>query len=160
MANCGLLLNDGSSFVLLNDNVSVILLNDASCAFEPGADTGGGAAIVGGHFTRKQYQCILDARAAQRRAEEEALELKKKKEREAAVKAVMLADRAIDLAARTERECQLGALTKALNDMDRANTVAKTMSEAARVREAALRVIRLAEEDEGDEDDITFLLLH
>lgn len=36
MANCGLLLNDGSSFVLLNDGASAILLNDSSCAFEPG----------------------------------------------------------------------------------------------------------------------------
>lgn len=36
MANCGLLLNDGSSFVLLNDGTSAILLNDNTCAFEPG----------------------------------------------------------------------------------------------------------------------------
>ena len=36
MANCGLLLNDGSSFILLNDGTSVILLNDSTCAFEPG----------------------------------------------------------------------------------------------------------------------------
>jgi hypothetical protein len=34
MANCGLLLNDGTSFVLLNDS-SFLLLNDNSCATEP-----------------------------------------------------------------------------------------------------------------------------
>jgi fibronectin-binding autotransporter adhesin len=33
--NCGLVLNDGTSFVLLNDGGSVVLLNDASCALPP-----------------------------------------------------------------------------------------------------------------------------
>lgn len=45
MANCGLLLNDGTSFVLLNDGTSALLLNDNSCAFEPGA---GGVTIQPG----------------------------------------------------------------------------------------------------------------
>jgi hypothetical protein len=53
MANCGLLLNDGSSFILLNDGVSAILLNDATCATEPGAvsttvTTGGGVGFASG----------------------------------------------------------------------------------------------------------------
>lgn len=38
MANCGLLLNDGSSFVLLNDGSSFLLLNDNTCDFEPGQE--------------------------------------------------------------------------------------------------------------------------
>jgi len=45
MANCLLLLNDGSSNVLLNDGTSVVLLNDDSCvAVSPG---GGGGSKVG-----------------------------------------------------------------------------------------------------------------
>jgi hypothetical protein len=32
MANCKLLLNDGTSYLLLNDGVSKLLLNDNSCA--------------------------------------------------------------------------------------------------------------------------------
>jgi hypothetical protein len=36
MANCGLLLNDGTSFILLNSG-DFYLLNDNSCATEPGA---------------------------------------------------------------------------------------------------------------------------
>jgi hypothetical protein len=46
MAHCGLLLNDGSSFILLNDGHSVILLNDTSCTSDPGrapATSAGGA---------------------------------------------------------------------------------------------------------------------
>ena len=32
MANCKLLLNDGTSYLLLTDGVSKLLLNDNSCA--------------------------------------------------------------------------------------------------------------------------------
>lgn len=42
MANCGLLLNDGTSLLLLNDGTSFLLLNDNTCDAEPGAGGGGG----------------------------------------------------------------------------------------------------------------------
>jgi hypothetical protein len=44
LANCGLLLNDGTSFVLLNGGF--LLLNDGSCSTEPGA--GGVGGVPGG----------------------------------------------------------------------------------------------------------------
>lgn len=65
MANCGLLLNDGSSFILLNDGTSAILLNDNSCAFEPGGGggvvtptipPGGGYPVHRGSLYWKRYQ--------------------------------------------------------------------------------------------------------
>jgi hypothetical protein len=45
MANCGLVLNDGSSFILLNDGTSALILNDNSCLVEPGQGSGGGHAL-------------------------------------------------------------------------------------------------------------------
>lgn len=39
MANCGILLNDGTSFLLLNDGTSFLLLNDNTCDAEPGGET-------------------------------------------------------------------------------------------------------------------------
>jgi hypothetical protein len=44
MANCGLLLSDGVSFLLLSDGASFLLLNDDSCDSEPG---GGAVAPTG-----------------------------------------------------------------------------------------------------------------
>jgi hypothetical protein len=38
MANCGILLNDGTSFLMLNDGTSFVLLNDNTCTSEPGTD--------------------------------------------------------------------------------------------------------------------------
>jgi hypothetical protein len=60
MANCGLLLNDGTSFVLLNDGTSFLLLNDNSCSSEPGADLGAGGDLGHrGSLYWKRYQAEL-----------------------------------------------------------------------------------------------------
>jgi hypothetical protein len=57
MANCGLLLNDGTSFVLLNDGASAVLLNDNSCSVEPGSGPlpGGGHALWDIHHRGSRY---------------------------------------------------------------------------------------------------------
>lgn len=67
MANCGLLLNDGTSFLLLNDG-SFFLLNDNSCDLEPGAveatGAGGSSSSYGGtplRGTWNEWWKIADA---------------------------------------------------------------------------------------------------
>jgi hypothetical protein len=56
MSYCGLLLNDGTSFVLLNDGASFLLLNDNSCATEPSgavsAEQPAAAAAAAGGFAK------------------------------------------------------------------------------------------------------------
>lgn len=72
MANCGLLLNDGTTFVGLNDGFA-ILLNDNSCAFEPGAgatqetDNKGGGGYIGGFWSRKQWHTVIGEIEAERK---------------------------------------------------------------------------------------------
>ena len=62
MANCGLVLNEGS-FIGLNDG-GAILLNDDSCAVQPGGgvDTSGpaGGSIVAGWWSKNQWHNLRD----------------------------------------------------------------------------------------------------
>lgn len=77
MANCGLLLNDGSSFILLNDG-GAILLNDNSCATEPLASTDTVAPLAQGAGWANQYQArIRQERWEQNQKRIEFLERKK-----------------------------------------------------------------------------------
>jgi hypothetical protein len=86
MANCGILLNDGTSFLLLNSG-DFYLLNDNSCATEPGAtppvvvvDTippGGGSLekhIHRGSLYWKRYQEELRSKKKKKSKKEELLE--------------------------------------------------------------------------------------
>jgi hypothetical protein len=69
MANCGLLLNDGTSFVLLNDS-SFLLLNDNTCVTEPGGDAvtvlpGGGGNYLA--WWEQERARILEERKARKK---------------------------------------------------------------------------------------------
>jgi hypothetical protein len=80
MANCGLLLNDGTSFVLLNDGTSAVLLNDNSCSIEPGSGLppGGGHALWDihrrGSLYWKRYQEELRNKKKKKTKKERLLE--------------------------------------------------------------------------------------
>jgi hypothetical protein len=146
MANCGLLLNDGTSFVLLNDGTSAILLNDSSCAFEPGQGGGAtppttdGGGFVEGHRGSHYW----------RKYQEENLGRKKKKRKKKDALSE-LDELVATLRAMPEPEDDvLVAIDRAL-DISMANTLNRIESEVFYLR-ALL--------DEIDEEESILLLLH
>lgn len=118
-----------------------------------GQDVGGGHIPRGG-FSRKRWLELVDAREAQLRAEERAEELSEKK-RQRALKAARIAERAIDLA--QAYDANISRLTAALNSAASAH---KTVTEFVRAEKLALAMIARIEEEEDEDDVITFLLLH
>lgn len=80
MANCGLLLNDGTSFLLINSG-DFLLLNDNTCATEPGvevaaADEGGGHWLSDEQVSsiRRKLNALRNARPKQRQSHSKEIE--------------------------------------------------------------------------------------
>jgi hypothetical protein len=160
-ANCGLLLNDGTSFVLLNTG-DFVLLNDNTCLAEPG---GGGEPAVDSSgpgagrymattFTRKRWKEMEQAWAAQKAAEARSLEVNSGPKRRQLQKATKLAEHAL-LIAEAENELRVTKLKVALQAAADAGTLTKALIHAKQAQEIAEAMI----EDIEDEESTIIMLL-
>jgi hypothetical protein len=162
MANCGLLLNDGTSFVLLNDGISAVLLNDESCSVEPGqggaSDTKGGR-ITGGTFTRKKWKGIVGDIETQRILEAEArfvAQLFEQEERQKEIDRVRA-----DIRKRLdEDERQARAETSALSVQSAQQALANAMMQQRMIEQMELQRKLIQDELDEEEDIIALLSMH
>jgi hypothetical protein len=158
MANCGLTLNDGSSFFLLNDGTSAILLNDATCAFEPGQSVlpdGGRRGYAGGHYSRKKWRELQEELYQEARVAAQAQSIKDEKDRLALVEASIAAQEVAFAEAEAASLVKVRDLMRLAN---RAKTAHMRQQLSMRIVELA-REIKVRIEEERDEEEAIELLL-
>lgn len=120
-----------------------------------------GSSISGGSFSRRRWRELREAQEALLKAEQAALDLKKQKQHDDAIRAIKLAEEAIALAEAAEAEADLqrriSQLTKACQAAAGAKQAAGVMAAMKRIELHAMAIIRAEEED--DETAIELILL-
>ncbi len=153
-------INTGASVSVPAADIAVTAFAPTITTTEPvqtSPDIGG--RIVGGTFSRGRWRNLINARNAQRLAEERAETEKRRKKREALARAAKIAAAAIEVAT-PDVSAALVRLTHALEAAVGAKTVAETITQSRAAVESAKAILRQIEEDQEEEEAIVLLMSH